>query len=167
MIPNTPRLRILANHLLNGDLGHLVFDLSVMNAQEEGNYLNTEIDFCGSHGDAIGELPICFPQQWKFRLGDEDNVFLKNNSSNSTTFEDVQDFFQLDENQLLDLFWTNRKKEWSSQILTSKSGKNEVANEIIKFCNWVENGTVDNKLARKRRDQKYYLNRLAKYAQNS
>ena len=155
MIPNTPRLRILANHLLNGDLGHLVFDLRVMNAQEEkDNYLNTEIEYCGSHGDAIGELPICFPQQWAFQMGEEDNVFLKHHSSNRTTFEDVQSFFQLDENQLLDLFWTNRKKEWSSVIINVKSGKNEVANEIIKFCNWVEKGRKESKARKTRLSRK-------------
>jgi len=159
MIPNTPRLRNLANHLLNGDLGHIVFDLRVMNAQEDfqTGYLDTEISYCGSHGDAIGELPIYFPQQWKFEMRDEDNVFLKHHSSNRTTFEDVQSFFQLDENQLLDLFWTKRKKNWSDLILTSKSTKNEVAIEIIKFCNWVEIGTKNSDLKRKRRSQKELL----------
>jgi len=61
---NKERLLKLAAHLRNGKLGHEVFD---MNHWNEGGLPYA----CGTHGCAIGEMPILEPEHWCFtRSGD-------------------------------------------------------------------------------------------------
>lgn len=52
----TDRLRQLADHLLNGKLGHQIFNFAFYN--------DRFINKCGTSGCAIGECPIVFPDDW-------------------------------------------------------------------------------------------------------
>ena len=58
------RLKKLADHLINGKLGHKKFDFNDWN---RGNREQPAEPYkCGFAGCAIGECPIVFPLDWKF-----------------------------------------------------------------------------------------------------
>lgn len=58
-------LEQLSKHVRDGALGHKVFDFNVVN----GNLLvdaPPPVNKCGTNGCAMGELPIIFPERWRF-----------------------------------------------------------------------------------------------------
>ncbi len=72
------RLKKLANHLLNGVLGHTHFKFETYTSgkrKENG---------CGTAGCAIGECPIVFPGSWEFKGTFMDFVTLKDRRDGST-----------------------------------------------------------------------------------
>ena len=61
---NVRRLKRLAIHLISGKLGHDIFDVTEINRKNS----NEMWDYrgCGTIGGIVGELPICFPESFKF-----------------------------------------------------------------------------------------------------
>jgi len=59
------RLLILADHLLYGSLGHKVFDFNTYNTYD--NPFEKPLEGvprgCGTHGCAIGECPVIWPEE--------------------------------------------------------------------------------------------------------
>lgn len=133
----TDLLRKLADHLLNGKLGHQVFDFSTYNQ----NYDCT--NKCGTNGCAIGECPIVFPDDWIFNAYYEPQ--LKNIDAQSFVVEKQsgQEFFKISEEQYEHLFLPDyQKTEWGIKYLHTHSTKEDVANNIIKFCELAEAGKL-------------------------
>jgi hypothetical protein len=118
------RLLWLARHLRSGRLGHENFDYKEINAG--GTYEN----MCGTRGCALGELPIAFPDKWKFVRGLD---HLKHyhprliNSSRWSLYSDAKAFFELDEKQLDYLFYP------FANTLGDDATADQVANLIEKF----------------------------------
>lgn len=52
------RLKQLADHLECGKLGHEIFDITAYNSGKKPEV--------GRRGDAVGELPVLFPEEWRF-----------------------------------------------------------------------------------------------------
>jgi len=60
---NVERLEKLAHHLESGRPGgHVKFDFNVFHTPPD----TTPSQNCGSAGCALGELPVLFPEQWRF-----------------------------------------------------------------------------------------------------
>ena len=57
-------LEKVSKHIRDGELGHKVFDFTVVNGPPQLSVLQPS--GCGSHGCAMGELPIIFPERWRF-----------------------------------------------------------------------------------------------------
>ena len=134
------RLRILADHLLNGKLGHKVFDFSTYNEGE-----NSENE-CGTNGCAIGECPIAFPDDWMWakRL-----PVLKRIVESQTgdfyfrNYESGMEFFNISHSQYNHLFMPEAQEaKYGGKSLCDYSTKEEVAKNILTFCDLVDNGTI-------------------------
>ena len=126
----TDRLRKLANHLLHGKLGHKKFSFGLLNSGITGHSIVNE---CGACGCAIGELPILHPKAWEF----SDTVKLKRNSSGHT-FGDAKEWFNLTDDMTLGLFYPNQQKLIDFPLLDIYATKEEVANNILLFCDKVD-----------------------------
>lgn len=59
------RLLQLADHLLNGKLGHATFDFAYYNLDKSG-FNSGPTNICRTNGCAIGEMPIIWPRRFKF-----------------------------------------------------------------------------------------------------
>lgn len=132
----TDLLRKLADHLLNGKLGHEKFRFSVINVDEFGRMM-TEPNSCGTLGCAMGELPILFPEDWVF-----DYSTIKRLNFDLDDIYDVTDYFRISEDQEYHLFYPTLQNEKWGPILEAKSTKEEVAANIIKFCELAEGGLL-------------------------
>lgn len=95
------RLLALAEHLESGELGHKHFTLDVWNSL----YGNRQICLdhsCGTYGCAVGELPILFPEDWKFSYNgvpelvnlDKSNAY----GNKRNPYDDARVFFALQRN---------------------------------------------------------------------
>jgi len=61
------RLKVIAKHLRDGELGHAVFDLNFWNDSFDSEGTKVEIpEECGTVGCPIGECPIVWPENWVF-----------------------------------------------------------------------------------------------------
>lgn len=127
----TDLLRKLAEHLLHGELGHKRFDFRSYNSEAYGNV-------CGTAGCAMGETPIVFPDKWEFAYCD---VYLKNSSS-GITLEDGVNFFKIDESMYAHLFYSERQNEEWGPVLFDEATKEQVAENILRFCELAENGEI-------------------------
>lgn len=66
---NKERLMKIVEHLRHGKLGHKVFDFSHINVDVTDNGSITPANgHCGTNGCAMGELPIIWPDQFKFDI---------------------------------------------------------------------------------------------------
>ena len=75
----------LARHLDDGKLGHKIFDFAQYNSGNQAK--------CGTAGCAIGELPILYPDKWKFEPKYSEVLLIKNSSEDAC--RDVEKFFDL------------------------------------------------------------------------
>lgn len=152
----TDLLRQLADHLLNGKLGHNIFSFTTFN--------NTEQNICGTVGCAAGECPIVWPDKWRFakkrsvRLMDSEDDNLAN--SQNETWADLCKFFNIIPIMSYHLFcpseWDNEIDEWVSsdinqqtelfggEILGNDATKQEVAQNILAFCDLADAGKIQN-----------------------
>lgn len=133
------RLRILANHLLRGKLGHKKFNLKVLNV-ENGR---TIYGHCGTEGCAAGELPIAFPNEWQFGDTDYKVVSLKTGKS-CGDWMDIKEFFKIKQTHLTTLFFSEDYSGGIPQMerLKKNASKTAVAKNMIKFCQLVEKGEI-------------------------
>lgn len=68
------RLEKIAEHLEKGELAHKVFDFRTYNSEivkcDDGSFTKRTIpnNKCGTHGCAVGEFPVIFPENfdWNF-----------------------------------------------------------------------------------------------------
>lgn len=63
---NKERLLQLADHLEKGHLGHKVFDFRTINTNRNERTISERLSTCGTSGCAVGELPIVWPDRFKF-----------------------------------------------------------------------------------------------------
>jgi len=152
----TDLLRQLANHLLNGNLGHKVFDFSTFNKNPKIKFDEMGINECQTNGCAAGECPILWPDKFEFQ-----KQRIKLIASDKMDFEALSNFFCLSDMECNHLFSPSEHKynwiteeynetEWDTiyqnismfggKILDDNSTKEEVVNNILIFCDKAENG---------------------------
>lgn len=143
------RLLKLAAHLETGKLGHKIFNFDIINDIWEPK--------CGTQGCALGELPIVFPDRWKF--SSRGSVLM---SAPSDVESDICTFFSLSgvESDICTFFWLSdeeymllftpceqykKRPEWLPdpympwyKVTGSKAKKEEVAANIRRFVAWKE-----------------------------
>lgn len=151
----TDLLRQLADHLINGQLGHKVWDFSTFNniSIDQG-----PINACGTNGCAAGECPILWPDKFGF-MGR--SIILKGKSK--TDFVALAYFFNI-EAQMADHLFCPSEREYNNyldeytddweelfqmvdlyggQILDNKATKQEVVSNILIFCDKAEAGQFE------------------------
>ena len=129
---NKQRLLKLAKHLESGKLGHKVFDFNIINSNKSSNgyELLRSPNTCGTHGCAIGELPIVFPKIFNFSIS---GVIGRKKRKCS-----IEDFFDIDESQYFHLFGPYLQvSEWIPEGLTSGHfGKSATRENVAKNIRW-------------------------------
>lgn len=132
------RLKKLADHLINGKLGHKKFDFSGYNTPKNWDE-NVEPYSCGYAGCAIGECPTVFKRDWKFNVNAEpvlrkgipvrDTVFFSPESASA------REFFGINDDQFDHLFVPDHQnpKLYGGRRLTGKAKAKSVANNILAF----------------------------------
>ena len=127
------RLLKLAAHLETGELGHEVFDFALINDAQGPE--------CGTRGCAIGELPIVFPDEWKF--SSRGSVFMSSPLEERRVNESgVRTFFSLSDKEYLFLFTPfdgphSYMPIWY-KVTDTEAKKEEVAANIRRFVAWKE-----------------------------
>lgn len=130
------KLKILAEHLLHGKLGHKVFDFSQTNCNVINNHIETIItNICDTKGCAMGELPIVFPDEWEFSSYDGKPKPLMGNSGNPLKI-DVKGYFNLNLDNIIYLFYPTQIFDIGGRnkfLLPTDATKKDVANRILDF----------------------------------
>ena len=138
------RLKKLADHLINGKLGHKKFDFNKWNASKGASFFTEgrEPYKCGYAGCAIGECPIAFKKDWKF---DEDALPVmrksyKNARATAPTFSSRPElsgmsFFGIDHEEFQHLFFPNSQNvsKYGGKKLGPNAKAESVANNILAF----------------------------------
>ncbi len=120
---NKERLLKLANHLLNGKLGHKTFNFAIYNSNGDGSI---PINKCGTVGCAIGECPIVFPRSWTFDRHGLPVLKIYEDNFVMAPYESGCKFFGIEYEDYIKLFTPN--------LSTNRHAtKEQVANNIIKF----------------------------------
>jgi len=137
---NAARLLKLADHLESGKLGHKVFDFGVVNATLYQNHPQQVPHGCGTHGCAMGELPILFPRSWGWINGDP---VLKKTHVHCTTYlrvnlnRRVAGFFGIAEEAAALLFVDHPySAAWNRKPLSCRVGRKAVAASLRRFVEW-------------------------------
>lgn len=157
----TDLLRKLADHLINGQLGHEKFDfgkyndidLTILETREMSevyesneNFLK-ERNYCGTNGCAIGECPIVFPDEWCFTDGlDFYSPILRSQYEKGKCDEKSSAiiFFNISSFEFSHLFFPDDQlTDWGNR-LNVRSSKEEVAKNIIQFCDLADQGKLYN-----------------------
>jgi len=123
------RLKKLADHLINGKLGHERFIFHVYN-HSIGEY---DKNGCGTAGCAIGECPIIFTE-WCF--GKHYSPKLKSLKGESNDIEEIsgRKFFGLNNDQYDHLFVPNNQlAKYGDSKLGDTATSKMVGNNILKF----------------------------------
>lgn len=142
----TKLLRQLAAHTRSGALGHEVFDFSKTNefCRLFGAPNPSKPAGCGTHGCAMGELPIVFKGLWGYRETDE---FGRLNQPYLVARPDlllgvaIEEFFGIDEDMVDHLFYPHGQRGTyggASGSLTHGATRTEVADHIDAFCDWAD-----------------------------
>ena len=123
------RLEKLADHLIDGKLGHEHFDLLCFN---EGI---TNKKGCGSNGCAIGECPIVFPEEWFFAKNSRKPLLIKSKRIFNRTFHSSLEFFNINPNQFRHLFIASCQEiqTMGGKILDGDATAKEVGQNILTF----------------------------------
>lgn len=129
-MPNKERLLKLANHLLYSQLGHEIFDFNHYNKGEGAQSVKNK---CGTAGCAIGECPIVWPEHWEF----DGNGFPVLKDYGSPTMSGLT-FFEISRTTYEELFMPTGPYSTIRNGPKSNATKEEVANNIIKYCNDLE-----------------------------
>lgn len=132
------RLVKVVEHLEKGVLGHKEFNFSVINNGKDGT--------CGSQGCALGELPIIFPEAWRFNIND---VFSGGicliRTEQYDFFPGLNEWFGIDYHEAKVLFYDNsylddKNKELRDKIgmaeLNKSASKEQVAANMRIFIKW-------------------------------
>lgn len=127
------RLLKLAKHLRSKKLGHKKFDFSVINADRNGKEMTR--NGCGFAGCAMGECPIAFPSQWKFKNGVAQLRSTKKKIFPYSTIYEAEKFFGLNNWESDHLFVPGNQYpfEHGGRHLRDKSKPESVAANIEAF----------------------------------
>lgn len=135
--PNTELLRELGNHLLYGTLGHSVFKMGAWN-HNESSYKAFQLNGCGEVGNAIGECPILFPDEWCFAPKSYLPVLNKykwdKSISANTIKQSAIEFFNLTDEEFQHLFVRDVQRLTWGNKLTYKATAMDCGNNLIAFC---------------------------------
>jgi hypothetical protein len=121
---NKERLLKLADHLLNGELGHREFDFTTY---------NNSIGQCGTRGCAIGECPIVFPEDWVWRYDSYCPSLINKDILSAAAC--AREYFEISDDEYSILFIPQFFEEKDRPGLYYYASKEEVANQIIDFVN--------------------------------
>ncbi len=131
---NKERLIQMAEHLESGKLGHEVFDFSTVN--------DIFLPKCGTAGCAIGELPIIWPNNWKWSISGSISFIDKHyDDLDECVDECVGEWFDLDEFMVYHLFYPENQKVrvFGGVELTESATRYDVAANIRAFITKMEN----------------------------
>jgi len=125
------RLLKLAKHLRSGKLGHKKFDFSGWNQDKYGNELDH--NGCGFSGCAVGECPIAFPKEWRFKDGDVQ--LRKGNVCVGYPKKNAMKFFGLTGDEADHLFIPSYQEidSFGGMVLRNNATKKQVAQNIETF----------------------------------
>jgi len=131
----TDLLRKLANHLLNGKLGHEKFDFNYYNIGKKNGVVDSPENRCGTNGCAIGECPVIWPKKWTWNDFSDPCV-----RGIPSTTDSIETFFCLTYHQQQHLFIPNNQSPdiYGGLHLDGDATKEQVANNIIQFCELAE-----------------------------
>lgn len=154
---NIERLEKIATHLETGKLGHDTFDFMVV---------NSALDTCGTNGCAMGEFPIIFKNDWRFKHG---GVELINTSyrmledpRQSNTVAIYLDLTPLDTRFL---FFPRNIQFFSfvgeKMLLSWDSTRYRVATRIRRFIDYKLHHTLDAREAQAKQDRDFKITQRA------
>lgn len=138
------QLLLLATHLEDGELGHSRFDFGHYNGN--GNGADAfGVDGCATNGCAVGELPILFPESWKFvrtKLDFDGSdlkytyapVYMKMPRSSQQWM--AAEFFGVTISEADGLFLPNVGRPWQGGLLSRRATQYAVAESIRLFVAW-------------------------------
>jgi hypothetical protein len=119
------RLEKLADHLLNGKLGHQQFDFAFYNRNFDDGFQS-----CGTAGCAMGELPIVWPDKFRFSGNSIEDI----TSPDMGTTSVGKVWFGLNTYQYDNLFMPNFLGiRFSKKELDVLATKEDVAENILAF----------------------------------
>lgn len=125
-------LKVIEDHLRDGNLGHEVFDFDCINRGTSDLGLS-----CGTNGCAMGELPIIFPKEWRFEPGE--GVALKD-SKHLGLAVDVCTFLGINREEMEHLFFPDMQKpiRFGGGHLGRQATRVQVADNIDDFISMKE-----------------------------
>lgn len=132
---NKRRLLKLARHLESGNLGHKKFDFDNYNRAKTGGYVPYK---CGYAGCAIGEMPILFPDEWRF---DNDGFpVLKGKDVFEMPIDSGVEFFEISDGEYSHLFVPNNQLpfRYGGDFLSDNATPKQVASNIRAFVKKME-----------------------------
>lgn len=130
--PNYKRLEKLANHLLNGQLGHERFSFWIENT---GDYIkryerNSRLRYCKTAGCALGECPFVF-KEWGFNYHGLPTVI---SLPDALTKECAQVWFNINQDAVEHLFYPDEQMAiFGGSKLHDHSTRKQVARNILRF----------------------------------
>lgn len=139
------KLRQLAAHVRAGKLGHETFDFARTNDWLTPPAICAK-GSCGTHGCAMGELPILFPDAWGFR---DPNSGVVNQDAgrpyllsepDDTMGQGIEKFFGIDDTMVDHLFYPCGQSNayGPTAVLHGEATREQVADHIEAFCRWAE-----------------------------
>lgn len=142
------RLLKLAKHLQSGKLGHKRFDFNNVHTVPRSMKSKVIQDgFCGTAGCAMGELPIIFPNDWKFEIPDDGCTYPSVKYKDETpgwymNIDDdrVMEYFDISCSEYEHLFYPQAQiqdyifPDRKGKMLSKTATKFEVAQNIEWFC---------------------------------
>lgn len=122
------RLELLATHLEGGKLGHEEFYFSSYNATRDFEPAGHK---CGTLGCALGECPIVWPDDWKFRKYDVGLL----SEGGCTPIPAAMVWFCLDGDEVAHLFYPRAQapERFGGSVLTGEASRYQVATNIREF----------------------------------
>lgn len=155
---NIERLEKIATHLETGKLGHATFDFMV---------INSALDTCGTNGCAIGEFPIIFKNDWRFKHGVVELISAPRRMSecpkqSTNTVAMYLDLTRLDVRFLFfprvaQLYFVER----NDMLLSWDSTRYRVATRIRRFIDYKLHYTLDAREAQAKQDRDFKITQRA------
>lgn len=110
--------------------GHKKFDFTIWNVDEDGDFVPFK---CGYAGCFIGEMPVCFPEEWEYDEVGEPVLKGEVSSLNSAC-----EFFGITMNEAIRLFMPCMDHPWG-KLLSNGATAKQVCDNVIKFIEWKKN----------------------------
>ena len=130
---NTELLDKISNHLRNGELVHKRFEFGTINFGTLKH--NPDYPLCAWVGDAVGELPVIFPEHFKFYQQEcypYNQIIVYKDSTKAYHIEiDLARFLDIPIHDVRSLFMPDKKRYWANNtVLTDDATKEIVADSI-------------------------------------
>jgi hypothetical protein len=110
-----------------------------------GYYNSSTENDCGTTGCLLGELPLIFPEKWRFDNRGDPNFIDTLRGDNFLVSLQAMEFFGLSENQCYHLFYPNRQliETYGGELLVESSTREEVIANLKIFIEKVKSGEVE------------------------